>query len=99
MSLRVDLPTVWHGVGNFYSVHFVIIFSLGTLGVSHLALSWDLLHRTAGAQHLVLKLARRTLGGDPGGSAERQAARFAARTQSAERATLLKICSKWVVNL
>ena len=39
---------------NVYSVHFVILFSLVTLGVSHLALSWDVLHRLAGVTTITI---------------------------------------------
>ena len=37
---------------NVCFVHFVIIFSLGTLGVSHFVLSWGVPHSTVGAQHV-----------------------------------------------
>ena len=66
--------------------HFVVIFSLGTLGVSLLGPILGMLHRTAGVQHLVSELVHMTLGRDPSGSVKRQAVRFTACTQSARAA-------------
>ena len=102
MSLRVDLPKVWHGLGRWdhcgvdectFSCILRLLchfcndsFVWGTWRLPPLFLSWGVPHRMAGAQHLVSEPAHSPFVGAPSSNAKRQVARFAACAQSTRTA-------------